>query len=269
MIILLSSLAFASECGNYACEEGERETCPQDCPITCGNNIIETGEDCDDGTLNSDIAVDGCRMSCRDAYCGDGITDTGEECDEGYHDADLPNVCRDDCTLPYCGDGVLDDETEECDDGNDFDNDGCKNCVGSIDLTPSEEIDLNPIVFESNDEEIKEFQDEIINNFKRTEIPSMLTSIIGNQKANVYSVDEFVIYFETSGEYFEKVSTEEYETPTMDVIFSENSLEQINDATDESIILDLYKQGEIKVRGRGFFNKIKLSVAGFFGKFFI
>ena len=63
-LILLSSVAFAA---------------------VCGNGVIETGEDCDDGTLNSDVAVDGCRMSCRYAYCGDSVKDTGEECDQGYH----------------------------------------------------------------------------------------------------------------------------------------------------------------------------------------
>ncbi|MCP4653586.1 MAG: DUF4215 domain-containing protein [Candidatus Omnitrophica bacterium] len=109
----------------------------------CGNGTIEVGEDCDDGTLNSDVAVDGCRMSCRSAYCGDGVIDTGEECDQGLHWG-APNFCRDNCTMPICGDGIVDDGemsyprtkfNEECDDGNNNDLDGCTNeCKAGVDI---------------------------------------------------------------------------------------------------------------------------------------
>lgn len=111
----------------------------------CGNGIVEFSEDCDDGTLNSDVAVDGCRMNCRRAYCGDHIIDTGEECDERTY-WEQPNSCRRDCTIPFCGDGIVDDGemhshpyrvfNEECDDGNDNDHDGCSNqCKINIDIT--------------------------------------------------------------------------------------------------------------------------------------
>lgn len=47
----------------------------------CGNRIVETGEECDDGNA---LANDGC-TECRfdDPYCGNGRIDPGEECDAG------------------------------------------------------------------------------------------------------------------------------------------------------------------------------------------
>jgi len=46
----------------------------------CGNGIIETGEDCDDGNTDE---TDDCLNDCSDASCGDGHVHTGvEECDD-------------------------------------------------------------------------------------------------------------------------------------------------------------------------------------------
>ncbi len=47
----------------------------------CGNGIIEAGEECDDGNLNSDTMPDACRTDCKLPSCGDSVVDTGEECD--------------------------------------------------------------------------------------------------------------------------------------------------------------------------------------------
>ncbi|XP_072033099.1 uncharacterized protein [Amphiura filiformis] len=45
---------------------------------SCGNSIIEQGEDCDDGNI---FTFDGC-INCRRSYCGDGFRQEGvEECD--------------------------------------------------------------------------------------------------------------------------------------------------------------------------------------------
>jgi hypothetical protein len=112
----------------------------------CGDGILDFGEECDDGGLNSDLLPDACRTDCTlpvcgdevidtgeqcdppngttcDANCmlitgcGDGILDPGEECDDGTDNSDTePDACRTDCTLPFCGDDVL-DTGEECDDG--------------------------------------------------------------------------------------------------------------------------------------------------------
>jgi cysteine-rich repeat protein len=58
--------------------------------------------------------------------CGDGVVDTGEECDNGDENADIADACRIDCTIPTCGDGIA-DTPEECDDGDEIDDDECTN----------------------------------------------------------------------------------------------------------------------------------------------
>lgn len=64
---------------------------------TCGNQIVERGEQCDDGNL---LAFDGCYKCRSEPSCKDG-------------------VCK-----SVCGDGQRYDD-EACDDGNNRDNDGC------------------------------------------------------------------------------------------------------------------------------------------------
>ena len=87
-----------------------------DVPATCGNGALDPGEECDDGSRNSDLRRDACRTDCRRAYCGDGVPDTGEGCDDGNRvDTD---ACRNTCVLASCGDGIL-GPGEACDDGPD------------------------------------------------------------------------------------------------------------------------------------------------------
>ncbi len=61
--------------------------------------------------------------------CGDGIIDAGEQCDDGNNtDGD---GCTSSCTT-ICGDKVV-AGSEQCDDGNTVDNDACTNtCVGQL-----------------------------------------------------------------------------------------------------------------------------------------
>lgn len=111
----------------------------------CGDGFLDAagGEQCDDG---NDVAFDGCEpatctFTCSDnAECDDGRTCNGAErcadhiCELGTppgdgSGCDLPaggaGVCRGgECVSVGCGNGVL-DGTEECDDGNDVDRDGC------------------------------------------------------------------------------------------------------------------------------------------------
>ncbi len=86
----------------------------------CGNGVLETGEQCDDGNT---LSGDGCSASCRLEVCGNRILDPGEQCDDGN------TVSGDGCSAtcqrePRCGDGVV-DPGEQCDDGNTVSGDGC------------------------------------------------------------------------------------------------------------------------------------------------
>ncbi len=108
----------------------------------CGNGDLESGEACDDGNL---ACGDGCSDSCQIeglVLCGNSLLDAGEQCDAGSENGAVcqadyggscsycSNVCQTiDVAGPYCGDGVA-NGTEECDDGNTTDNDGCSaNCT--------------------------------------------------------------------------------------------------------------------------------------------
>jgi cysteine-rich repeat protein len=83
----------------------------------CGNGITDPGEECDDGTFNSNSAPNSCRLACTRPRCGDGVVDTGEVCDEGANNSDgEPNACRTACVYAGCGDNVV-DPGEECDTG--------------------------------------------------------------------------------------------------------------------------------------------------------
>lgn len=124
------------------------DTAPPDTspPAVCGNELLETGEECDDGNTASD---DGCSSDCalEAGYacpevgalceeCGNGNLDTRvEECDDGGIAPD--DGCSETCTLEegwscpqpnapceLCGDGVV-DGGETCDDGNRDGGDGC------------------------------------------------------------------------------------------------------------------------------------------------
>ncbi len=90
--------------------------------FSCGDGIIDPGEDCDDGGTTPG---DGCDASCRSELCGNGAIDVGEACDDGNTiDGDGCNAaCQ---TEAICGDGVV-ALVEECDDGNDILGDGCSN----------------------------------------------------------------------------------------------------------------------------------------------
>lgn len=103
------------------CDDGNTDStdaCVACMDAICGDGEVwENNEECDDGSDNSDTEPDACRTDCVTAYCGDGVLDQGEGCDNGEQNADTPgSTCRTDCALPTCGDGVL-DVGEECDEG--------------------------------------------------------------------------------------------------------------------------------------------------------
>jgi cysteine-rich repeat protein len=63
-------------------------TCNTDCTInlnncrpgTCGDSILNSGEECDDGNKNDG---DGCSAVCTAESCGNNIIDKGEQCESG------------------------------------------------------------------------------------------------------------------------------------------------------------------------------------------
>ncbi len=91
-------------------------------PGTCGNGILDPGEECDDGNT---VSGDGCDATCSVTRCGNAVTTAGEECDDG--NSYMNDECKNGCKRNFCGDGVLLVGVEQCDDGNSNDNDGCKN----------------------------------------------------------------------------------------------------------------------------------------------
>jgi cysteine-rich repeat protein len=96
-----------------------------DAPATfCGNGIVETGEQCDNGQPGVNTAT--CDRDCTLAACGDALVNfpAGEQCDTGG----ASPSCDVDCTAVVCGDGLVNPVAgEQCDDGNNVDTDACHN----------------------------------------------------------------------------------------------------------------------------------------------
>lgn len=110
-------------CGNGTCDApGETNaSCHDDCPSQCGNNIVEWGEDCDDGNQNND---DQCSNLCKNVECSSGDTRgcrtanglTGlQNCTEDRHFGEciaVPEECN---NLDDDGDGATDENlTRTC-----------------------------------------------------------------------------------------------------------------------------------------------------------
>jgi cysteine-rich repeat protein len=131
-------------CGNGMLDPGEQcdngtsngpgNRCSIACVITpvCGDMTTDAPETCDDGNTTSG---DCCSSSCKTEanVCGDGKIGTcggvTEQCDPGID----PVCCKTGtCTpvVPVCGNGIVEacgPTPEACDDGNTNDNDMCKN----------------------------------------------------------------------------------------------------------------------------------------------
>jgi cysteine-rich repeat protein len=118
-----------NDCTTGFCDESGNTCVQEPVSLCCGNGIVEEGEECDEGTENSDEPNATCRTDCRASRCGNGLLDNlfGETCDLGEANSDEPNAsCRTDCLEQRCGDGVVDDLSgEQCDDGDTGPDDGC------------------------------------------------------------------------------------------------------------------------------------------------
>jgi len=121
------------------CDDGELNSETGRClPETCRVNVCRDGyvnmsqEECDDGNaINSDT----CSNECTIPRCGDLIIQEGrdETCDQGAGNALADGGCHPvDCVFIVCGDGVTTRPVESCDDGNNVDNDACRNdCINA------------------------------------------------------------------------------------------------------------------------------------------
>jgi MYXO-CTERM domain-containing protein len=127
---LMRDIGWTPFCGNGKPDTGEQcdngtansdtapNACRTDCTTAhCGDGVVDTGEACDDGAANSDTMPGACRVACVRPRCGDNVPDPGEECDRGAANSDTtPGACRTTCMSPRCGDGVV-DPGEQCDNG--------------------------------------------------------------------------------------------------------------------------------------------------------
>jgi cysteine-rich repeat protein len=107
--------------------------------VECGNNVIEVGEQCDDG---NDDNWDGCTNDCQEIdpseqpVCGNNKIENGEFCDGNRIACQIngesgTQTCNSVCdgysgcvVNTLCGNGFV-NTGEECDDGNIVDGDGC------------------------------------------------------------------------------------------------------------------------------------------------
>jgi cysteine-rich repeat protein len=80
----------------------------------CGNDVVDPGEDCDQGDQNSNEG--NCKADCTTQFCGDGFKGPNESCDDG--NTQNGDECSSECILESCGNGSM-DPGEECDEGED------------------------------------------------------------------------------------------------------------------------------------------------------
>jgi len=88
------------QCGPSNCPGISCGSCPagqncvgNQCVSSCGNGVIDAGEECDDGNT---VSGDGCSAACElEVGCGNGILDPGEECDDN-------NIISGDCCSAVC-----------------------------------------------------------------------------------------------------------------------------------------------------------------------
>lgn len=102
--------------GNTNDEDGCSALCAVEMQVgICGSGVVEPGEECDEGPDNSDNGS--CTLACKNAFCGDGLIHKGfEGCDDGANNSDSA-ACTTECKAAYCGDGMIQLGVEACDAG--------------------------------------------------------------------------------------------------------------------------------------------------------
>jgi cysteine-rich repeat protein len=112
------------------CDDGIASAdCTASCtPTRCGDGIIseEAGETCDPEHPDFEENPDDCRADCVLESCGNEVVDDREDCDDGNDDNN--DACPNNCIAPRCGDGIVQASLgEDCDDGNTDPTDACTN----------------------------------------------------------------------------------------------------------------------------------------------
>lgn len=70
--------------------------------ISCGNGIVELGEQCD-----TSVQTPSCNANCTAPFCGDGLVNpSNEQCDPGAPGVNTA-TCTAQCTISACGDGYV------------------------------------------------------------------------------------------------------------------------------------------------------------------
>ena len=124
IFVLLLSFTSATCTSPYTCEGC---SCTSTCE-ECNNGIIEGTEQCDDGGLNGVKCIAGygssctyCTTSCKiltvNNFCGDWYRQDVEECDDGnnWNGDGCSSTCKVEIT-PICGNSII-EGTEQCDKG--------------------------------------------------------------------------------------------------------------------------------------------------------
>jgi len=130
-----------AKCLPYEMDHGTPGQQNPECYVagSCGNSVVEAGEECDAGPLNGQFKE--CRKDCQSwEWCGNGWQDWGEACDpvDLWEDKACGPYCglaMCTCLRPGCGNGTVEGsflwqgakwtEPEDCDDGNNLYGDGC------------------------------------------------------------------------------------------------------------------------------------------------
>ncbi|MFV8750681.1 hypothetical protein ACNOYE_09015 [Nannocystaceae bacterium ST9] len=113
LVAALALASFAACAGGEVVDEDDMATGESETMDTGTGDPSESSTSTDDDTSSTD---------------GPACTEIGCECDGGPDDCDPGLACIDgSCAAASCGNGIAEQPAEDCDDGNDFEGDGCDN----------------------------------------------------------------------------------------------------------------------------------------------